>query len=59
MILRYVNVEHILAAEEKLCEKMGARVRIKSSQAGGGQIVIHFTSEDELERLYETLCQVK
>ncbi len=50
---------HILAAEEKLCEKMGARVRIKGSQAGGGQIVIHFTSEDELERLYETLCQVK
>jgi ParB family chromosome partitioning protein len=45
---------HLKTAEERLCRRFGARVRIQ--QGGkGGQIVIHYTSDDELERLYEEL----
>jgi ParB family chromosome partitioning protein len=49
---------HIMAAEEKLCQRLGTRVRI---QAGGrgGQIIIHYGSEAELERLYAVLSRVE
>jgi len=49
---------HLMAAEERLCRKLGARVRIVSGKRGG-QIVIHYASSDELERLYEALNRLE
>jgi ParB family transcriptional regulator, chromosome partitioning protein len=45
---------HTRAAEEKLRMTLGTRVRIARS-GKGGRIEIDFTSEDELQRLYEHL----
>ena len=45
---------HTRAAEEKLRMTLGTRVRI-ARRGKGGRIEIDFTSEDELQRLYEHL----
>ena len=45
---------HTRAAEEKLRMRLGTRVRIQR-KGKGGRIEIDFTSEDELQRLYEHL----
>ena len=45
---------HTRAAEEKLRMSLGTRVRIQR-KGKGGRIEIDFTSEDELQRLYEHL----
>jgi len=45
---------HTRAAEEKLRFVLGTRVRIER-QRKGGRIEIDFESEDELQRLFETL----
>ncbi len=45
---------HTRAAEEKLRMTLGTRVRI-ARKGKGGRIEIDFTSEDELQRLYEHL----
>jgi len=45
---------HTRAAEEKLRFALGTRVRIVR-KGKGGRLEIDFTSEDELQRLYETL----
>ena len=45
---------HTRAAEEKLRMALGTRVRILR-KGKGGRIEIDFTSEDELQRLYEAL----
>jgi ParB family chromosome partitioning protein len=49
---RTVDV-HTRAAEEQLSRALGTRVRIVR-QRKGGTIEVQFTSEDELQRLYET-----
>jgi len=48
------NDVHTRAAEEKLRMTLGTRVRI-ARRGRGGRIEIDFTSEDELQRLYEHL----
>jgi ParB family chromosome partitioning protein len=45
---------HTRAAEDKLRMTLGTRVRILR-KGSGGKIEIDFTSEDELQRLYEAL----
>ena len=45
---------HTKAAEEKLRFALGTRVRIVR-KGKGGRIEIDFTSEDELQRVYELL----
>ena len=45
---------HTQAAEEHLRRTLGTRVRISRSRRGG-RIEVHFSSEDELQRLYEQL----
>ena len=45
---------HTRAAEDKLRFALGTRVRIVRKRKGG-RIEIDFTSEDELQRLYEQL----
>jgi ParB family chromosome partitioning protein len=47
---------HTRAAEEKLRVALGTRVRIVR-KGKGGAIEIDFTSEDELQRLYEQLTE--
>jgi ParB family chromosome partitioning protein len=45
---------HTRAAQDELSKALGARVRIVRTRKGG-TIVIPFTSEDELQRLYEII----
>jgi ParB family chromosome partitioning protein len=47
---------HIRAAEEKLKLALGTRARI-IRKGKGGRIEIEFTSEDELQRIYELLTE--
>jgi ParB family chromosome partitioning protein len=54
---RKVDV-HTRAAEEKLRVALGARVRIVR-KGKGGSIEIDFTSEEELQRLYEQLTDLR
>ena len=49
---------HTRAAEERLRFALGTRVRI-ARKGKGGRIEIDFTSEDELNRLFEALTQAK
>jgi ParB family chromosome partitioning protein len=46
---------HTRAAEEKLRLALGTRVAIARKARGGGRIEIAFSSEDELQRIYERL----
>lgn len=50
---------NLMAAEEKLSLKLGARVCIEPAGGRGGRIVIHYTSEEELDRLYDELNQLQ
>jgi ParB family chromosome partitioning protein len=47
---------HTRAAEEKLRFALGTRVRIVR-KGKAGRIEVDFTSEDELQRLYEQLTR--
>jgi ParB family chromosome partitioning protein len=47
---------HTRAAEEKLRLALGTRVRI-ARRGKGGRVEIEFTSEDELQRIYEQLTE--
>jgi ParB family chromosome partitioning protein len=47
---------HTRAAEEKLRLALGTRVKI-ARRGKGGRIEIEFTSEDELQRIYERLTE--
>jgi ParB family transcriptional regulator, chromosome partitioning protein len=47
---------HTRAAEEKLKLALGTRVRI-ARRGKGGRVEIEFTSEDELQRIYERLTE--
>jgi ParB family chromosome partitioning protein len=46
---------HVRAAEERLKLALGTRVRIVQKGAQKGRIEIDFTTEDELQRLFEVL----
>ncbi|REK17224.1 MAG: ParB/RepB/Spo0J family partition protein [Planctomycetota bacterium] len=48
--------EHSAALEQELRSALGTKVDIKQRAAGRGQIVVHFTSPEEFERLREHLC---
>ncbi len=49
---------NVLAAEERLTQFLRAKVRIEKG-GKGGKIVIHYTTEDELERLFEEICRLE
>ena len=44
------------ALEQELRTALGTKVDLKHKAGGRGQIVIHFTSADEFDRLREHLC---
>ena len=46
---------NVLAAEERLSSLLGTKVRIAQGSGGAGKIVIHYYSEEELDRHFETL----
>ncbi len=43
--------------QDRLSEQLGADVRIKQGSKGGGQLVIHYHSSDELEGILDHLSQ--
>ena len=45
------------ALEQELRSALGTKVAIKQRAAGRGQIVIHFSSAEEFERLRDMLCE--
>ena len=47
---------NIQAAQEKLTRRFGAKVQIQHGPKGG-KIVIHYSSDDELERLFNELAK--
>lgn len=47
---------HAGALEQELRTALGTKVELKQRAAGRGQIVIHFASADEFERLRSQLC---
>jgi ParB family chromosome partitioning protein len=47
---------HTKAAEDQLRRALGTRVRI-ARRRRGGRIEVHFSSEDELQRIYEQLTK--
>lgn len=49
---------HTRAAEEQLHLALGTRVEIRRKRKGG-ELVIDFTSEDELQRIYEYLTETR
>jgi len=46
----------LVAREEKLRERLGTKVTIES-QSGGGRIIIHYYSPEELDELFNTLTE--
>ena len=46
---------HSAAAAEQLTRRLQTRVEIRRRRDGGGMVQIHFSSEDELMRLYDRL----
>ncbi|MBI3462311.1 MAG: ParB/RepB/Spo0J family partition protein [Planctomycetes bacterium] len=48
--------QHAMSLEKDLRLALGTKVDIKQSSQGRGKIVLHFTSNDEFERLYQWLA---
>ncbi len=48
--------QHFAALEQELRTSLGTKVDLKQKSGGRGQIVIHFGSPEEFERLHEQLC---
>ncbi|MBN2135494.1 MAG: ParB/RepB/Spo0J family partition protein [Acidobacteria bacterium] len=46
-------------AERKLCDKLSARVKINKDAAGRGSILINFASDEDLQRLFDTLMTIR
>ena len=46
-------------AERRLCNRLSAKVEIAKSKSGAGKILINFSSDDELNRLFEILLTVR
>jgi ParB family chromosome partitioning protein len=49
--------EHAAALEQELRTALGTKVELRQRAAGRGQIVIHFASPEEFERLRGQLCE--
>lgn len=49
------QAKELSAAESRLSERLGSPVSIQMGSRGDGSIVIRFFSEDELDRLFESL----
>ncbi len=49
--------EHNAALEQELRTALGTKIDIRQRAAGRGQIVIHFASPEEFERLRSQLCE--
>jgi ParB family chromosome partitioning protein len=49
--------QHLRDMEEQLRKSLGAKVEIKQSAKGRGRFTIHFTSQDEFQRLRTILMQ--
>jgi ParB family chromosome partitioning protein len=49
---------HIDSIEQQLCEQFSAKVVIKLKSADSGQVVIPFASNDDFERILQTLRRV-
>ena len=47
---------NVRAAEQKLQEKLGTQVVIRSSGEGKGRIEIHFHNNDDLIRIYDLIA---
>jgi len=52
------SAQQAAALEQELRSALGTKVDLKQKANGKGQIVIHFASLDEFERLRSHLCQV-
>ena len=48
--------QHSAALEQELRTALGTKVELKQKTGGRGQIVIHFTSAEEFDRIREHLC---
>lgn len=48
--------QHAVSLEKELRLALGTKVDIKQSSQGRGKIVLHFTSNEEFERLYQWLA---
>ncbi len=48
---------HIASLEQELRAALGARVKLSHDARGRGQLVIHFDSHEEFERIRQQLCQ--
>jgi len=46
-------------AERRLCNRLSTKVEIAKMKSGAGKIAISFSSEDELERLFDMLLTVR
>jgi ParB family chromosome partitioning protein len=46
---------NVVAAQERLASLLGTKVRIFRSSSGSGKIIIHYYSDEELDRHFETL----
>jgi ParB family chromosome partitioning protein len=46
-------------AERRLCNRLSTKVEIAKSKSGAGKIYINFSSDDELNRLFEMLLTVR
>jgi ParB family chromosome partitioning protein len=49
-------IPHAAALEQEMRSALGTKVDLKSKAGGKGQIVIHFASADEFERIRTHLC---
>lgn len=48
--------QHVATLEQELRTALGTKVELKQRAGGRGQIVVHFTSAEEFERLRSQLC---
>jgi ParB family chromosome partitioning protein len=48
--------DQVGALEQRLRQTLGTKVEIRKAARGRGRMVVHFTSADEFERLYQLLC---
>ena len=49
--------DHLESLEQQLRTSLGAKVDIKQGARGRGRITVHFTSNEEFERLMSLLTQ--
>jgi hypothetical protein len=49
----------VRAAQEKLQSRLGTKVLITANTRGAGKLELHFSSQDELSRLFDGLMTAK